>query len=197
MGTEIFFGKTEIRLDSPVDKPPDGQITRLSRSTRGAEIPGWSRCKAALQVTAPFRLADRVEQGAPSEPKPTLLQVTGLQLLPDSDIGGRTSKNKAASCLCIATKTSGYPLRLSPEGGMLACRGRTMANKTKGQDHSGTPPTSRAKAPRRRLKLARASTEREGCRFQGRRSRGWCNDPYITRSTLSTGDEGTYDQRRI
>jgi hypothetical protein len=27
VGTEIFFGKTEIRLDSPVKKPPDGQIT--------------------------------------------------------------------------------------------------------------------------------------------------------------------------
>jgi hypothetical protein len=27
VGTEIFFGKSEIRLDSPVDKPPDGQIT--------------------------------------------------------------------------------------------------------------------------------------------------------------------------
>jgi hypothetical protein len=27
MGTEIFFGKSEIRLDSPVNKLPDGQIT--------------------------------------------------------------------------------------------------------------------------------------------------------------------------
>src|SRR5712664_4017 len=27
MGTEIFFGKSEIRLDTPVDKQPDGQIT--------------------------------------------------------------------------------------------------------------------------------------------------------------------------
>jgi hypothetical protein len=27
VGTEIFFGKSEIRLDSPVKKPPDGQIT--------------------------------------------------------------------------------------------------------------------------------------------------------------------------
>jgi hypothetical protein len=25
--TEIFFGKSEIRLDTPVNKPPDGQIT--------------------------------------------------------------------------------------------------------------------------------------------------------------------------
>src|SRR6266436_7132994 len=33
VGTEIFFGKSEIRLDSPVNKPPDGQITRLCRST--------------------------------------------------------------------------------------------------------------------------------------------------------------------
>jgi hypothetical protein len=27
VGTEIFFGKSEIRLDSPVKKLPDGQIT--------------------------------------------------------------------------------------------------------------------------------------------------------------------------
>ena len=41
MGTEIFFGKSEIRLDSPVNKPPDGQISRLCRSIRGAEIPDF------------------------------------------------------------------------------------------------------------------------------------------------------------
>ena len=169
---QIFFGKSEIKdstalsTNRPTGKSPDRAVQSAAWKFQAF----FSLCKAALQVTAPFRLADRVEQCALSEPKPTLLQVTGLQLLdPDSDIGGRTSKNKAAS-----TKTSGYPLRLSPEGAMLACRGRTMANKTKGQDHSGTPPTSRAKAPRRRLKLARASTEREGCRFQGRRSRGCC-----------------------
>ena len=186
MGTEIFFGKTEIRLDSPVNKPP----------------------RRANQQTEPFnprRGNSRfiALQGGPSGNRtfPTCRsRRTRCAVRAKADItsGDRTSAfAKAASCLCIATKTSGYPLRLSPEGGMLACRGRTMANKTKGQDHSGTPPTSCAKAPRRRLKLARASTEREGCRFQGRRSRGWCNDPYITRSTLSTGDEGTYDQRRI
>jgi FMN-dependent NADH-azoreductase len=27
VGTEIFFGKSEKRLDTPVKKPPDGQIT--------------------------------------------------------------------------------------------------------------------------------------------------------------------------
>jgi hypothetical protein len=27
VGTEIFFGKAEIRLDNLVNKPPDGQIT--------------------------------------------------------------------------------------------------------------------------------------------------------------------------
>jgi hypothetical protein len=32
MGTEIFFGKSEIRLDSPVNKRPDGQIKGASRS---------------------------------------------------------------------------------------------------------------------------------------------------------------------
>jgi len=41
VGTEIFFGKSEIRLDTPVNKPPVGQISRPSRSTRGAEIPGF------------------------------------------------------------------------------------------------------------------------------------------------------------
>ena len=39
VGTEIFFGKSEIRLDTPVNKPPDGQIKGASRSTRDAEIP--------------------------------------------------------------------------------------------------------------------------------------------------------------
>jgi len=28
VGTEIFFGKSEIRLDSPAKKQPDGQIKR-------------------------------------------------------------------------------------------------------------------------------------------------------------------------
>src|SRR6266436_3570804 len=28
-------------LDTPVNKPPDGQISRLSRSIRGTEIPGF------------------------------------------------------------------------------------------------------------------------------------------------------------
>jgi hypothetical protein len=27
VGTKIFFGKSEIRLDTPVNKPPDGQIS--------------------------------------------------------------------------------------------------------------------------------------------------------------------------
>ena len=39
VGTEIFFRKTEIRLDTPVNKRPDGQIKGASRSTRDAEIP--------------------------------------------------------------------------------------------------------------------------------------------------------------
>src|SRR5712675_1591593 len=38
VGTEIFFGKTEIRLDSPVNKTPDGQISIRSRSTRDGEF---------------------------------------------------------------------------------------------------------------------------------------------------------------
>jgi len=171
VGTEIFFGKSEIRLDTPVDKQPDGQISGPSRSIRSVEIPVFllalqggpsgnrtiPTCRSRRTMCAVRAKADITSGDRPSA------------FGPDSDIGGRTSKNKAAS-----TKTSGYPLRLSPEGALLACRGRTMANKTKGQDHSGTPPTTRAKTPRRRLKLARASTEREGCRFQGRRSRGCC-----------------------
>jgi hypothetical protein len=44
MGTEIFFGKPEIRLDTPVDKPPDGQITAraqavIARLDRAPSIP--------------------------------------------------------------------------------------------------------------------------------------------------------------
>jgi hypothetical protein len=41
LGTELFFGKSEIRLDTPVNKPPDGQISRPRSSTRGAKIPGF------------------------------------------------------------------------------------------------------------------------------------------------------------
>jgi hypothetical protein len=32
VGTEIFFGQSEIRLDNPVNKLPDGQIKGASRS---------------------------------------------------------------------------------------------------------------------------------------------------------------------
>src|SRR6267142_5969847 len=47
VGTEIFFGKPEIGLDSPVNKPPDGQITtraqaviaRLDRATQYSRAP--------------------------------------------------------------------------------------------------------------------------------------------------------------
>ena len=38
MGTEIFFGKPEIRLDTPVDKPPDGQISN-GAVTQNSVIP--------------------------------------------------------------------------------------------------------------------------------------------------------------
>jgi len=34
VGTEIFFGKSEIRLDNPFNKPPDGQIKGASRSAQ-------------------------------------------------------------------------------------------------------------------------------------------------------------------
>jgi hypothetical protein len=70
VGTEIFFGKSEIRLDTPVNKLPVGQISRPSGSTHGAEIPGFLfALQAALKVTALFRLADHVEQRPLSEPK--------------------------------------------------------------------------------------------------------------------------------
>jgi hypothetical protein len=38
VGTEIFFGKTEIRLDSPVNKLPDGQINGPSRPSNHTVI---------------------------------------------------------------------------------------------------------------------------------------------------------------
>ena len=37
MGTEIFFGKPEIRLDTPVNKQPDGQITARRREQNPPE----------------------------------------------------------------------------------------------------------------------------------------------------------------
>src|SRR4030081_365004 len=49
MGTEIFFGKPEIRLDSPVNKPPDGQITLPRReplSCPGRGAAPLRRCAA-------------------------------------------------------------------------------------------------------------------------------------------------------
>ncbi|MEY2525613.1 MAG: hypothetical protein QOE73_384, partial [Verrucomicrobiota bacterium] len=50
MGIEIFFGKSEIRLDSPANKRPDGQISRLCRSIRDAKI-NASRGQARCTIT--------------------------------------------------------------------------------------------------------------------------------------------------
>jgi hypothetical protein len=52
VGTEIFFGKSEIRLDSPVNKLPDGQIKGASRSIRGVEFQVYRAAGAARQETA-------------------------------------------------------------------------------------------------------------------------------------------------
>ena len=57
VGTEISFVKSEIRLDRPVKKPPDGQISRPSHSTRKRESSRFS-----CRVTALFWLVERVEQ---------------------------------------------------------------------------------------------------------------------------------------
>src|SRR6202171_1866193 len=50
MKTEIFFEKSEIRLDSPVKKPPDGQITTRQRRANSTRVPDAvqrpSRCSA-------------------------------------------------------------------------------------------------------------------------------------------------------
>jgi hypothetical protein len=40
VATNIFRKIRKKRLDTPVNKLPDGQIKGASRSTRGAEIPG-------------------------------------------------------------------------------------------------------------------------------------------------------------
>src|SRR6267142_2232406 len=144
--------------------------TSLVRSLLIAHKSFNSPCKAALQVTAPFRLADRVEQCALSEPKPTLLQVTGLQLLDPIRTSRverqrtRRRRRRHPAILCAFLQRA-LCLRVGGEQWQTRRRDRTIAE---------MPPTSRAKTPRRRLKLARASTEREGCRFQGRRSRGCC-----------------------
>src|SRR6266571_727296 len=44
MGTEIFFGKSEIRLDTPVNKRPDGQITARRREQN--PLVSRTRCSA-------------------------------------------------------------------------------------------------------------------------------------------------------
>jgi hypothetical protein len=36
VGTEIFFGKPEKRLDNPINKPPDVQISGRSEAMGGA-----------------------------------------------------------------------------------------------------------------------------------------------------------------
>ncbi len=48
VGTKIFFGKSEIRLDSPVKKPPDGQIKGASRSGNY----GWATSKPIIITVA-------------------------------------------------------------------------------------------------------------------------------------------------
>jgi len=54
MGTEIFFGKSEIRLDSPVKRPPDGQITTRRRE----QIPLVSRTRCSVLPAMPTRRAN-------------------------------------------------------------------------------------------------------------------------------------------
>jgi len=169
---QIFFGKSEIKdstalsTNRPTGKSPDRAVQSAAWKFQAF----FSLCKAALQVTAPFRLADRVEQCALSEPKPTLLQVTGLQLLDPIRTSGverqrtRRRRRRHPAILCAFLQRA-LCLRVGGEQWQTRRRDRTIAD---------MPPTSRAKTPRRRLKLARASTEREGCRFQGRRSRGCC-----------------------
>jgi len=49
VGTEIFFGKPEIRLDTPVNKLPDGQITARRRE----QIPLVSRTRCSALRAAP------------------------------------------------------------------------------------------------------------------------------------------------
>src|SRR6266581_1415773 len=49
MGTEIFFGKSEIKLDTFVNKRPDGQITARRRE----QIPLVSRTRCSALRAAP------------------------------------------------------------------------------------------------------------------------------------------------
>ena len=57
VGTEIFFGKSEIRLDSPVKKQPDGQIT----SDELSEL--RSRCGLCLGLQSVLQIASGPEIG--------------------------------------------------------------------------------------------------------------------------------------
>ena len=60
MGTEIFFVKSEKRLDTPVNKPPDGQITQLRREhialVSRTQLAGlMDECRVLDDVGAPER----------------------------------------------------------------------------------------------------------------------------------------------
>ena len=48
---QIFFGKSEIRLDSPVKKPPDGQITTTTRHTHSG-MPAIRKACVNLSISS-------------------------------------------------------------------------------------------------------------------------------------------------
>ena len=75
VGTEISFGKSEIRLDSPVNKPPDGQITTRLRK----QIPLVSRTRAACSRRCQRVTRMRARWQAPHRPV-TLLRRAGTYI---------------------------------------------------------------------------------------------------------------------
>jgi hypothetical protein len=79
VGTKIFFGKSEIRLDTPVDTPPDGQINGPRRFNK---LHHFRRVgKGALAPCPPFL---RIVVGTLRFAHPTVLrEATEMQSSPN------------------------------------------------------------------------------------------------------------------
>jgi len=61
VGTEISFGKSEIRLDTPVNKPPDGQITTTTRHTHSS-MPAIRKACVNLSISSGRRYKSSIPE---------------------------------------------------------------------------------------------------------------------------------------
>src|ERR1700687_6422752 len=93
MGTEILFGKSEIRLDSPVKKPPDGQITTRQRE----RIPFMSRTRRSIFRQRVYFGSGRVRRMAL---KSSVTPLAGGGVIVPAVNGGTTTAEKR----CVAPR---------------------------------------------------------------------------------------------